>query len=80
MAVRAYPDQQVTWCDTCRHVEAVSRKQSAYYWLCHKHPRIGGFGFVAPEAQTNSPPFLFCRHVNGGRCPLYEKQEVENVE
>ncbi len=40
--------------------------------LCIKHPRLDGFGFVRYDEWDRLAPYLFCRDVNGGACPLYE--------
>lgn len=69
-----------TFCIDCIHVHRDSRKQGPWYWLCSKHPRLEGYGFVTDKTWDNAPPFLRCRDVNGGVCPLYEKEpEHENL-
>lgn len=37
-----------------------------------KHPRLEGFGFVVKGTWIDKPPYLYCRDVNGGACPLFE--------
>jgi hypothetical protein len=40
--------------------------------MCKRHPRHEGYGFVRRGEWDDFPPFLFCRDVNGGGCPLFE--------
>lgn len=61
-----------TYCSEC---DNVIREKNAppYRWMCAKHQRHEGFGFVTPTTWDNAPPYLFCKDTNGGRCPLYVK-------
>lgn len=61
-----------TFCETCAHVYKVDRHDPPWRWLCIKHRRIEGFGFVTRKTWDDFPPYLYCRDVNGGQCPLYE--------
>lgn len=67
------PLSEPTWCDDCEHVEPASRKQPPWRWLCLKNPRLEGFGFVTREKWDDFPPFLYCKDLNGGACPLYTR-------
>ena len=49
-----------------------SREKRPVYWLCLKHRRLEGQGFVAPDLWVSSEPFLRCKDVNGGICELFE--------
>ena len=60
-----------TLCKDCDHVEPTSRKAHPWRWLCTRHKRGEGFGFVTDEAWDKFPPYLYCADVNGGFCPLY---------
>lgn len=62
-----------TYCLHCAHVHQDSKKSSPRYWLCTKHPQAEGFGFVTPDTWDKAEPYLRCSQVNGGFCPLYEK-------
>lgn len=64
---RAHP----TYCIACDNVEAGSRKQPSYRWLCRAHKRLFNDGFVDPSSWSNAEPFLRCRDVNAGACPLF---------
>lgn len=63
-----------TICSECTHLHGDSHGPP-WYWLCSRHPRMEGFGFVTRKIWDKFPPFLFCRDVNGGACPLYEEKE-----
>ena len=58
-----------TWCDAC--VNRIPAKHPARD-MCNRHPRHEGYGFVRKGEWDDFPPFLFCRDVNGGGCPLFE--------
>ena len=60
-----------TLCSNCRHVRLTFKNDSPWRWVCHKHPRLAGWGWVT-DRMLNLPPFLFCKDVNGGACPIYE--------
>ena len=62
-----------TYCADCAHRHQVGRSDAPYRWLCTKHPRLEGFGFVTKDKWDDMPPYLFCKDVNGGMCPLFEK-------
>lgn len=62
-----------TVCSECRNCDNSSKHPA--YWLCTKHKRAEGFGFVTVEYWDNAPPFLYCKNVNGGFCPLFERRE-----
>lgn len=65
-----------TYCLACDHVHKGSVKLPPYRWLCMKHPRLNeGYGFVTPDTWDNAPPYLFCKDVNAGACPLYEERK-----
>lgn len=65
---------QPTYCRDCDHVEPQSRKQHPRLWLCLQHPNIEGMGFVDPDTWVKEQPYLYCRNVNGGRCPLWKRR------
>lgn len=66
-----------TLCAACDHVEPTSRRQPTRWWLCMRHHRLPGFnGFVTGVMWEKDPPFLWCRDVNGGACPLFEPRRV----
>lgn len=61
-----------TYCHACDHVVEDTRKRSPHQWLCNRHKRLEGQGFVHPDYWTSEEPFLRCSAVNGGLCPLFE--------
>jgi hypothetical protein len=69
-----------TWCEDCDLVEPVSRKSNPRNWLCTKHPRTEGMGFVVREKWTDSEPYLRCNQVNAGACPLYKPRRTAQME
>lgn len=62
----------VTYCDDCKHVYKANKSDSPSRWMCVHHKRLEGFGFVTRTTWDNAPPYLFCKDVNGGLCPLFE--------
>ena len=67
---------QVTMCCNCKH--PVEKKGPGYVWRCIKHPARRGFGYVTDTDWDDDAPYLRCRDVNGGMCPLYEREEHED--
>ena len=67
-----------TICADCRNL---SRHKSAppWRWLCIRHKRAEGFGFVTREYWDDAP-YLRCADVNGGFCPLFEKRAETELE
>lgn len=63
---------KLTYCQDCTHVYRAEKRDPPWRWLCIKHRRVEGFGFVTTGAWDDFPPYLYCRDVNGGQCPLYE--------
>lgn len=62
----------MTMCEDCEYVEETSRKQPPWRWLCVRHKRMFD-GFVSTEERV-SAPYLFCKDVNGGACPLFKQR------
>ncbi len=57
------------WCEDCDfYMEARHPARD----MCAKHPRTDGFGFVRRGQWDDFPPYLFCKDVNSGQCPLFE--------
>lgn len=68
-----------TYCERCRHVLRVEKSAAPWRWLCIKHRRIEGFGFVTRGTWDAFPPYLYCKDVNGGCCPLFEPADVKQA-
>lgn len=65
----------MTFCETCANVHMDSLRGPPWRWLCTKHARLNeGFGFVTSTTWDNAAPFLYCKDVNAGACPLYEER------
>lgn len=69
-----------TLCEACDHVHPETRKRSPTQWLCVKFPRLQGMGFVAPRVWTDQEPFMHCRGINGGACPLFRSRRDGQME
>lgn len=63
-----------TFCRDCQHVHEATRKSPPYRWLCVKHKRLEGSGFVDPDYWAKHEPYLRCVDVNGGACPLFKER------
>ena len=67
---------RMTYREDCCHVAEHSREGPRYRWMCLKHPRTNeGFGFVTHSFWDKEPPYLFCKDVNAGACPVFEPLE-----
>ena len=64
-----------TLCVECEHCSKPSKSTPPWLWLCREHKRLEGFGFVTRDTWDNAPPFLRCKDVNGGACPLFETRK-----
>ena len=61
------------FCEECDHVFREYAAAPEYLWLCLKHPREHGHGFVSRTIRDgNLPPYLRCKDVNGGYCYLFK--------
>lgn len=69
----------ITYCAKCQHHSRPSKSAPPWRWMCVKHPRLEGFGFVTEDTWDDAPPFLYCVSVNGGRCPLYEPADPKQM-
>jgi hypothetical protein len=71
---------KITYCERCANVYRLDRRDPPWRWMCIRHRRMEGFGFVTTGTWDDAPPYLYCRDVNGGQCPLYEPLEPEPTE
>lgn len=69
----------MTYCENCTNVRKPARAAPPWKWLCSRHPRLDGYGWVTQGTWDDAPPFLACNQVNGGACPLFN-QKPENWE
>lgn len=65
-----------TICAECEHLHPDGLKNWPGRWMCLKHPRVEGFGFVTNTEWDSFPPYLYCHNVNGGECPLFEPKRT----
>lgn len=71
---------ELTLCKECNNLYVASKNDQPGRWMCIKHKRLPVFGFVTHEAWENFPPYLFCRDVNGGACPLFRPKRDGQME
>jgi len=69
-----------TFCTECDNVHEESRKRVPSQWLCSKFPRLDGHGFVDPLKWSEMEPFMKCRDINGGACPVFTKRRDGQLE
>ena len=63
------------YCEDCENVTEESKKGHVRYRECRMHPRLND-GYVSKSERVSSP-YLYCKDVNGGSCPLYQPKEIE---
>lgn len=68
-----------TYCADCAHLYKAGKNDAPQRWMCIKHKRAEGFGFVTKDTWDNAPPYLFCRDVNAGFCPLFEHNDGKQM-
>lgn len=61
-----------TYCEDCDNVVHDTRKRHPSQWLCAKFQRVEGGGFVAPQTWVDAEPYMRCKDINGGNCPLFK--------
>lgn len=67
----------MTVCEDCDHLHTQRPADKPWMWMCTKHKRAGGYGFVN-RTFSDAVPYLYCKDVNQGFCPLFEpKREVK---
>jgi hypothetical protein len=64
--------RDITICEDCEHMHPESRKRASQWAMCMKFPRLEGMGFVSRDKWDKDPPYMRCRDINGGLCPLFE--------
>lgn len=70
-----------TLCSDCTHPYIPFKGAAPDSWLCSLHRKHGGYGYVTRQYRDNNRPFLRCRDVNAGLCPLFEaKPHIRGTE
>lgn len=65
-----------TYCTECAHIYRANKSDPPYRFMCVKHKRDESeMGFVTRDMWDSVPPYLFCKDVNHGKCPLYEEAQ-----
>lgn len=70
---------ETTLCENCEYSHAENAKRPAYRWMCSKFPRVEAANFVT-SAERMSEPFMYCKDINGGKCPLFKKSKLNQIE
>lgn len=65
--------ESLTYCADCAHLYQVNPRDAPYRWLCQKFKRMDGFGFVTKDKWDDMPPYAYCKDINHGACPLWQK-------
>ena len=68
-----------TLCDNCEHSHSDNEKRPPYRWMCTKFPRIEMDNFVTLDVRI-SDPYMHCKNINGGACPLFIKTKDQQKE
>lgn len=70
----------ITYCVECKFVYRVNQRDLPRYWLCTRHKRSDReMGYILREFWNDEPPYLYCRDVNAGHCPLFEEADPNQV-
>ena len=69
-----------TICADCDNLSQTGKSDPPWRWLCVKHKRLDGFGFVTQDTWDSMPPYLYCKDVNGGACPLFKPKHNQEDE
>ena len=70
----------MTYCEHCEHMHPDSLKGHSRFAMCMKFPRLDGDGFVTEDKWDKDAPYMYCIHINGGACPLFElKREADEA-
>jgi hypothetical protein len=67
-----------TYCQNCKWVFMETKSAPSWRWMCIRHKRISGAGFVTSDKWDSDPPYLYCNQVNGGACELYDEIVITN--
>ena len=69
----------MTICEDCEHFHPDNAKRKPYRCMCMKFPRMDYANFVTTENRL-SDPYMYCEHINGGACPLFERKKTNQKE
>lgn len=70
----------MTLCEDCEYMHPSSRQGPSYRAICMKHPRLQGTQNVAKGRWDRDSPYMYCRDINGGNCPLFEERKTNENE
>lgn len=64
-----------TYCSDCAWLHPDSLNGPSHAAMCSQFPRKQGFGFVTHNLWDKDKPFMLCRDINGGACPLFKERQ-----
>lgn len=68
-----------TLCENCEHSHPENEKRPSYRWMCIMFPRVEQNNFVTTDNRL-SEPYMFCKDINGGKCPLFQRAKGKQME
>jgi hypothetical protein len=73
-ATEAPAVSEPVWCEDCDHLHS-DRSGHPRYWMCMKHKRSEGYGFVVRGTWSKFSPYMYASDINDGFCPLFERKK-----
>ena len=71
----------ITRCEDCDNLDPQARKDRREYGaLCLAHPRVVRADLVFHEITDKDPPYMPCRNINGGACPMFKPVRLSTDE
>jgi hypothetical protein len=67
----------VTYCEDCDNMLESSRKGPSWAAMCSKFKRLFGTQLVARGVWDKDHPYMMCRDINGGDCPLFTPRRTK---
>lgn len=68
-----------TYCSECDHCMKDHKSAPEYTWTCLRFPRLES-GFLSPTVRdSNLPPYMHCKNINGGACPLFKPKATSQT-
>ena len=69
----------MTVCEDCDNMLESSRKGPSYAAMCSAFKRMYGTQNVARGLWDKDGPYMRCRDINGGDCPVFkQRKEVKD--
>ena len=64
-----------TFCEDCKHLDPDHEKKQPHQVYCMAHKRGEGYGFIYRTVWAKFPPYLYCKDLNSGHCPMFERKD-----